>query len=118
MNNKEEVSVRLEYLNNGLEQEKEELFLSPGLKKCENSVIYDRNLRVIGEYSTGRRKIISKNKIPPFLVRTLLLMEDSKFYTHNGFDYRTITGLLFEDMKVLPFIHGGYTITQELSKVL
>ena len=118
MNNKEEVSGRLEYLNNGLEQEKEELFLSPGLKKCENSVIYDRNLRVIGEYSTGRRKIISKNKIPPFLVSTLLLMEDSKFYTHNGFDYRTITGLLFEDMKVLPFIHRGYTITQELSKVL
>lgn len=58
------------------------------------------------------------NDIPPILVKSLLEIEDSKFYTHNGFDYRTITGLLVEDIKILSFKRRGSTITQDLSNGL
>jgi len=88
------------------------------LKSSNNTIIYDKNLKVIGEFSSGKRKIIHFNQIPPVLLVTLILTEDKRFYTHKGFDIKSIFSAIVEDIKTMSFSRGGSTITQQLAKIM
>jgi len=116
-NNKREIIERL-YNLKSLLKEQSVVSLSPNLERSNNTVIYDKNLKVIGEFSSGKRKIVPFNQIPPLLVKILILTEDKRFYTHEGFDPRSIFAALIEDIKTMSFTRGGSTITQQLAKVL
>jgi penicillin-binding protein 1A len=119
MKNKQEILERLEYLKDTLKEVTvKEISLAPDLSRSKNTVIYDRNLQVIGEFSTGKRKIISSEAMPLLITSSLVLMEDKRFYSHSGFDIRGIAGALLEDIRTLSFARGGSTITQQLAKIL
>jgi 1A family penicillin-binding protein len=92
--------------------------LTPSLRVGRNTVIYDREGRIIGEFSDGRRRILPLDEVPPLMVRTVVLMEDRKFFTHRGFDLRRIAGAMLVNIRTLSFSQGGSTITQQLAKIL
>jgi monofunctional biosynthetic peptidoglycan transglycosylase len=58
------------------------------------------------------------SNISPFLVKAVLIAEDDKFWSHEGFDYEAIQKALERDMKARRLKFGGSTITQQLSRNL
>ncbi len=56
--------------------------------------------------------------ISPYLVKAVLIAEDDKFWSHEGFDYEAIQKALEKDMKAGRFKFGGSTISQQLARNL
>ena len=57
-------------------------------------------------------------QISPYLIKAVLIAEDDKFWSHEGFDYDAIRDALEKDIRGKKFKLGGSTITQQLSKNL
>jgi len=57
-------------------------------------------------------------KISPFLTKAVLIAEDDKFWSHEGFDYEGIQKALERDLEKGKFKYGGSTISQQLVKNL
>ncbi|MFB3885924.1 MAG: monofunctional biosynthetic peptidoglycan transglycosylase [Thermodesulfobacteriota bacterium] len=58
------------------------------------------------------------SKISPYLSKAVLIAEDDKFWTHEGFDYEAIQKAIEKDIKAGKFKFGGSTISQQLAKNL
>jgi len=58
------------------------------------------------------------NAISPYLVKAVLIGEDDKFWSHEGFDYEAMQKAIEKDIKVKKFKLGGSTISQQLAKNL
>ena len=58
------------------------------------------------------------SNISPYLVKDVLIAEDDKFWSHEGFDYEAIQKALEKDMKAGRFKFGGSTISQQLARNL
>jgi monofunctional glycosyltransferase len=61
---------------------------------------------------------VSLSNISPYLVKAVLIAEDDKFWSHEGFDYEAIQKALEKDMKAGRFKFGGSTISQQLARNL
>lgn len=57
-------------------------------------------------------------RISPYLIKAVLIAEDDKFWSHEGFDFDAIQKALEEDVKARTFKRGGSTISQQLAKNL
>lgn len=57
-------------------------------------------------------------RISPYLVRAVLIGEDDKFYTHEGFDFEAMQKAIEKDLKAGKLKAGGSTISQQLAKNL
>jgi len=57
-------------------------------------------------------------RISPLLVQSVLVAEDDKFYTHEGFDWEAVQKALEKNFEKKRFAVGGSTITQQLAKNL
>ncbi|MDE7170443.1 MAG: transglycosylase domain-containing protein, partial [Oscillospiraceae bacterium] len=87
----------------------------------ENSVIYyqDKSTGMLVELQTlsgeENRELIEYDQIPEDLINAIIAVEDKRFPTHNGVDWRrTASGLL--RMFTGGNIQGGSTITQQSIK--
>jgi monofunctional biosynthetic peptidoglycan transglycosylase len=58
------------------------------------------------------------SKISPYLIKAVLIAEDDKFWTHEGFDYEAIQKAIEKDLKAKKLKSGGSTITQQLARNL
>ena len=56
--------------------------------------------------------------ISPYLVKAVLIGEDDKFWSHEGFDYEAMQKAIEKDIKAKKFKLGGSTISQQLAKNL
>ena len=56
------------------------------------------------------------NEISPHIVNAFVALEDKRFYSHHGLDYRRIAGALINNIKAGYMKEGGSTITQQLAK--
>ena len=61
---------------------------------------------------------VPMSAISPYLVKAVLIGEDDKFWSHEGFDYEAMQKALEKDIKAKKFKLGGSTISQQLSKNL
>ncbi len=71
----------------------------------------------------GRRLRIYQTWVPlpsvsPYLVKAVLISEDDKFWTHEGFDYEAIDRAIRKDLKTGQFRSGGSTLSQQLARNL
>jgi monofunctional biosynthetic peptidoglycan transglycosylase len=71
----------------------------------------------------GRKKTIVQrwvplSKISPYLIKAVIIAEDDKFWTHEGFDFEAMQKALEKDLKERKFKVGGSTISQQLAKNL
>jgi monofunctional biosynthetic peptidoglycan transglycosylase len=58
------------------------------------------------------------SSISPYLIKAVLIGEDDKFWSHEGFDYEAIKNAVDKDIKAGKFKFGGSTISQQLVKNL
>lgn len=71
----------------------------------------------------GINKKISTSWVPlsqisPYIVKAVIIAEDDKFWSHEGFDYDAIQKAIEKDIKKKKFAVGGSTISQQLAKNL
>lgn len=85
------------------------------LKSEESTIIYDGDDNVITEVGTYYRQNITYEDCPESLVDAFLAIEDSRYFTHNGFDIPR-----FSKSIINTFVHGdmqgGSTFTMQLVK--
>lgn len=65
-----------------------------------------------------QQRWVSLSQISPYLIKAVLIAEDDKFWSHEGFDYEAIRKALEKDVKAKTFKLGGSTISQQLAKNL
>ncbi|MGZ3592424.1 MAG: monofunctional biosynthetic peptidoglycan transglycosylase [Syntrophales bacterium] len=58
------------------------------------------------------------SQIPPYVIKAVIIAEDDKFWTHEGFDYEAMQKAIEKDIKKRKFALGGSTISQQLAKNL
>jgi monofunctional biosynthetic peptidoglycan transglycosylase len=58
------------------------------------------------------------SKISPYLIKAVLIAEDDKFWSHEGFDVEAVQKAIERDIKAKKFKFGGSTITQQLTRNL
>ena len=58
------------------------------------------------------------SKVSLTLTKAVLIAEDDKFWSHEGFDYEAIKKALEKDLKAGKFRRGGSTISQQLTRNL
>ena len=71
----------------------------------------------------GRKQSIHQTWVPlssvsPYLSKAVLIAEDDKFWTHEGFDYEAIEKAVKKDLRTKKFRSGGSTISQQLARNL
>jgi monofunctional glycosyltransferase len=65
-----------------------------------------------------RQTWVPLSRISPYLKKAVLIAEDDKFWSHEGFDYEAIQKAIEKDVKAKKFKLGGSTISQQLAKNL
>lgn len=74
--------------------------------------------RASGQKKKVRQVWVPLSGISPYLVKGLIIAEDDKFWSHEGFDYEAIQEAIEKDLKSKKYKKGGSTISQQLAKNL
>jgi len=78
--------------------------------------IFDNQGKFAGRILSDKRYWTPIDKIPFFLQKALIAVEDSRFYEHSGIDYRGIARAMVKNVVKRRMAEGGSTITQQLIK--
>ncbi|MFN8791176.1 MAG: monofunctional biosynthetic peptidoglycan transglycosylase [Bdellovibrionales bacterium] len=70
------------------------------------------------ELCPKNRNYVNLRDISPYLVKTIVLTEDSLFWEHGGFDWESIKRNYEENKRLGRYKRGGSTISQQLAKNL
>ena len=62
------------------------------------------------------KKCASFQSLPDYVPGAFVAVEDKRFYTHHGFDYRRIGKAVLKNISSLSFREGASTISQQLIK--
>ena len=65
-----------------------------------------------------RQRWVPLSQVSPFAIKAVIIAEDDKFWSHEGFDYEAIQKAIEKDIKKRKFAVGGSTISQQLAKNL
>lgn len=86
----------------------------------DNSVVYDRKGRKIGEFFERYQKFTPLQDIPRSLIQAVIAIEDKNFWDHRGLDPKAIMRAFWADVRTgrFRFRQGGSTITQQLVRNL
>lgn len=65
---------------------------------------------------SGENDYATLDEIPDNLINAFVIMEDKRFYSHNGIDFIRIGGAMIKNITTLSKKEGASTITQQLIK--
>lgn len=82
----------------------------------ESSRIYDDQGNLVTEVGVYLRENVTYDKLPESVIDAFLAIEDSRFFSHNGFDIPRFTMALIQNIKNQDFGQGGSTFTMQLVK--
>ncbi len=93
------------------------------IKLGQNSRIFDRNGKLLSTVAAeNNRDPIRYDDMPKYLIDATVAIEDKKFFTHAGIDYRRIASAAVKDVTreagSTSGRQGGSTITMQLMKNL
>lgn len=80
--------------------------------------VYSDDNRIIGEFYVEKRVLVPIRTIPLYLKEAVIAVEDDRFYSHKGLDYKGIARAFWVNMIHLDIRQGGSTITQQLARSL
>lgn len=87
--------------------------LPPGYSSIK---VFDREGRYVGRIMPEGRYWTPLERIPVFLQKALVAVEDARFYEHSGVDVRGIARAMVSNVVKGRLAEGGSTITQQLIK--
>ncbi|HXG92433.1 MAG TPA: PBP1A family penicillin-binding protein [Blastocatellia bacterium] len=73
-------------------------------------------LATVSDGDRQKRITVAFSDIPETLRNAILAVEDRRFFSHNGIDWRGILRALWTDVNEGGIVQGGSTITQQLIK--
>lgn len=76
---------------------------------------YDVDGEILAEESNGKR-VSEISNIPEYTKNAFVAIEDKRFYSHHGIDYKGLGRALINNIKNASFKEGASTITQQLIK--
>lgn len=77
--------------------------------------IYDKNGELFEELSDGR-SVTDAGEIPPYTLNAFVAIEDKRFYSHGGTDFKGFFRAAYNNLKAFSFKEGASTISQQLIK--
>ena len=81
------------------------------------SRIYSGEGEIIDEFARERRLFVASEDIPDLVKQAFISAEDKNFYTHHGYDTRSMVAALVEAVKSRGVrVRGASTITQQVMK--
>ncbi|WP_209122800.1 transglycosylase domain-containing protein [Alkalihalobacillus sp. BA299] len=81
-----------------------------------SSSLVDEGGKLLTKLFIENREIVSIQQVPEHVEEAFIAIEDSRFYDHQGIDFRAITRALYRDILTGSKVEGGSTITQQLAK--
>lgn len=82
----------------------------------QSTQIFDANGELIGSVGNQIRTNVTYDKLPQSLIDALVSIEDSRYFSHNGFDIARFTKSALNNIKSMSFSQGGSTLTMQLIK--
>jgi len=86
------------------------------LKAPDSTIVYDCNGDKIIELGTYLRENVDYDQMPNNLIDAFLAVEDSRFFSHIGFDIPRFLKAILVNIRSGDFSQGGSTITMQLIK--
>jgi monofunctional biosynthetic peptidoglycan transglycosylase len=78
----------------------------------------EREARQRGDAYHESRTWVRFDRISPYVRSAVLVAEDDKFFSHDGFDWAGIRDAARKNLRTHKVVRGGSTITQQLAKNL
>ena len=83
----------------------------------QTSKIFARDSTLVSEIGLERRTPVSLSSLPPHVPQAFIAIEDRRFYSHGGLDWRGIARAGLEVLRTRSLSGaGGSTITQQLAR--
>jgi penicillin-binding protein 1A len=82
----------------------------------EASVVLDRNGEEITKLFVTRRTVVPVDSIPEHTTNAFVAIEDKRFWTHGGVDWRRVFGALAQNVRAGGVEEGSSTITMQLAR--
>jgi len=86
-------------------------------RKPSISVLGNNN-NIIGSLGDVYAGSINQGDIPKHLADAVIVIEDKRFYSHSGLDFRGLARAILFNIKERRYAQGASTITQQLSKLI
>ncbi len=83
---------------------------------ARNSVLLDDRGRQIGVLSRQNQILLSPSQIPPIVKEAVISIEDKRFMTNSGVDFRSIARAFVADVLHKGTVQGASTIEQQFVK--
>lgn len=83
----------------------------------ESTRIFDKDGNQISDVGEQLRENVSYDEIPEALIDAFLSIEDSRYFTHNGFDISRFAAAAVANLKSGEVDQGGSTFTMQLVKL-
>lgn len=80
------------------------------------SALLTRDNRLFGSVANEKRLCVPLHAISPEMIRTLLAIEDRRFFTHGAIDVHGIARAVVANFRAMRIVQGGSTITQQLAR--
>ena len=76
---------------------------------------FDKNGQHLGNiFDKENRVYVKYNAIPPRVIESLVAIEDTNFFEHNGVNIDAILRAIIKDIKAMALVEGASTLTQQL----
>jgi 1A family penicillin-binding protein len=90
--------------------------LLKGFMPDEASVLLDREGEEIGKLYVTRRVVVPVDSMPEHLLNAFVAIEDRRFWSHGGVDWRRVGGALMKNVRARGVEEGSSTITMQLAR--
>src|SRR5881394_488521 len=82
----------------------------------ERNTVYDVDGKIYSRLAGANRLKVSLSEVSPYFITAVLAREDSRFYEHQGIDWRGIIRALVRDITSGSAKEGASSITQQLAR--
>jgi penicillin-binding protein 1B len=71
----------------------------------------------LSDKNRGKRRLVTYNELPPYLVPAVTSIEDRRFFEHGAVDYVRVFGAVFADLRSRRYSEGSSTLTMQLARL-
>jgi len=81
--------------------------------------VFDKNNKLVANvFDKEHRFYVQYKMIPEKVIESLLAVEDTNFFEHNGINFEAINRAILKDISHMKLVEGASTLTQQLVKTM